>query len=569
MKISDKYVLKETEAHMLKIKFHYNGYFVSDPETTYKKGKFYELKKGLDIDEINIIDLAKLVKDLLGVTEEFKLWYGQPGNDLSDGLRLLGTDKDVIRFINKFEGHPIADLYVETTSANFIDHWYDTDAAEEELEIGYNEDNSDPDYVDEEDIEGDGDGSNSVNDGENVNPSLTVATKSSRNPKATTLSDFEDEDGDSSDLQSPISSEDESGKKHYPKFKLNDNDEQVKFEEGQIFSSAQLIRSAVKEYGMQSRKNVYFKKNESKRLVVKCMPCCSFHMRFSKAASKNYFQLAKLNAIHTCHRISKNRQCKTRWLAKKLIHVLKHTPDMKLKALQEECKNKWGVMLSKFKFYRAKVKALEMIQGAISEQYNHLRSYAEELRTSNPGSTVIIKTTPGVNELVFERMYVCLYACKRAFVTSCRPLIGLDGCFLKGTYGGQLLTAVGKDGNNQMMPIAFAIVEAETKDSWSWFIDLLLEDLNGFQYKKWSFISDQQKGLVPIIASTSDYVEHRLCVKHLYGNWRKKYPGDELKAALWAAARSTTMPEFTRAMDSLKKLNEAAWKDMYDLPASM
>ncbi|PNX61585.1 zinc knuckle family protein, partial [Trifolium pratense] len=95
-KIPDKYVLKETKAHMLKIKFHYNGYFVSDPETTYKKGKSYELKKGLDIDQINIIDLGKQVKELLGVTGEFKLWYGKPENDLSDGLRLLGTDRDVI-----------------------------------------------------------------------------------------------------------------------------------------------------------------------------------------------------------------------------------------------------------------------------------------------------------------------------------------------------------------------------------------------------------------------------------------------------------------------------------------
>jgi hypothetical protein len=172
----------------------------------------------------------------------------------------------------------------------------------------------------------------------------------------------------------------------------------------------------VKEYGMQSRTNVYLKKNESRRIVVKCMPGCSFHMRFSKAASKNYFVLAKFKGVHTCHRIGKNRQCKTRWLAKKLIHILKHTPDMKLKALREDCKNKWGVMLSKYQVYRAKVKALEMIQGAISEQYKHLRSYAEELCTSNPGSTVIIKTTPGVNGLVFERMYVCFYACKRAFM---------------------------------------------------------------------------------------------------------------------------------------------------------
>lgn len=97
---------------------------------------------------------------------------------------------------------------------------------------------------------------------------------------------------------------------------------------------------------------------------------------------------------------------------------------------------------------------------------------------------------------MFERMYVCFAACKRAFATTCRPLIGLDGCFLKGIYGGQLLAAVGKDGNNQMLPIAFAVVEAETRDSWAWFVELLLEDLNSIQPNKWSFISDQQKVLI-------------------------------------------------------------------------
>ena len=53
---------------------------------------------------------------------------------------------------------------------------------------------------------------------------------------------------------------------------------------------------------------------------------------------------------------------------------------------------------------------------------------------------------------------------------TCRPLIGLDGCFLKGEYRGQLLTAIGKDGNNQMLPIAYAVVEAETTELWSWLL---------------------------------------------------------------------------------------------------
>lgn len=30
-----------------------------------------------------------------------------------------------------------------------------------------------------------------------------------------------------------------------------------------------------------------------------------------------------------------------------------------------------------------------------------------------------------------------------------------------------------------MIPIAFAVVEGETKDSWSWFIDLLISGLRG------------------------------------------------------------------------------------------
>ena len=97
--------------------------------------------------------------------------------------------------------------------------------------------------------------------------------------------------------------------------------------------------------------------------------------------------------------------------------------------------------------------------------------------------------------------YVCLEACKSAFVTTCRPLIGLDGCFLKGEFGGQLLSVVGKDENNQMFPLAYAIVESKNYSSWKWFIDLLIADLDGIQEGFWAFISDQQKVNIYFIGS--------------------------------------------------------------------
>ena len=44
------------------------------------------------------------------------------------------------------------------------------------------------------------------------------------------------------------------------------------------------------------------------------------------------------------------------------------------------------------------------------------------------------------------------------FLADCKPIIGLDGCHLTGVYPGICLTAVGKDGKNNMYPLAWAVV---------------------------------------------------------------------------------------------------------------
>ena len=36
-----------------------------------------------------------------------------------------------------------------------------------------------------------------------------------------------------------------------------------------------------------------------------------------------------------------------------------------------------------------------------------------------------------------------------------------------------LLIDIGVDGNNQVVPIAFALVESENSDSWLWFLKLI------------------------------------------------------------------------------------------------
>ena len=52
-----------------------------------------------------------------------------------------------------------------------------------------------------------------------------------------------------------------------------------------------------------------------------------------------------------------------------------------------------------------------------------------------------------------------------------------------------VVSAVGRDANDNMYPIAMAIVEIEIKDSWSWFLDCLLKDLGPVEQHGWAFIS--------------------------------------------------------------------------------
>jgi len=57
-----------------------------------------------------------------------------------------------------------------------------------------------------------------------VFPVVVGAAQSSRNPAPTTLSDFEDDNGNSEELESPYSSYDDgAGKKRLNKFVLNEN----------------------------------------------------------------------------------------------------------------------------------------------------------------------------------------------------------------------------------------------------------------------------------------------------------------------------------------------------------
>jgi hypothetical protein len=57
------------------------------------------------------------------------------------------------------------------------------------------------------------------------------------------------------------------------------------------------------------------------------------------------------------------------------------------------------------------------------------------------------------------------------------------------------------------------------------------------------------------------FADHRICVRHLYANFRDEgYRGVALKEKLWACATSYTEFEFRQHMEELKKINKDAFE---------
>ncbi|RHN45490.1 putative MULE transposase domain-containing protein [Medicago truncatula] len=225
----------------------------------------------------------------------------------------------------------------------------------------------------------------------------------------------------------------------------------------------------------------------------------------------------------------------------------------------KDMRREHAVGITKGMACKTKQIAKTVVEGDASRQYSMLWRYAAELKRVCAGNNCKINMERPAPTLQprFSRFYFCFDGCKKGFTSACRPFIGVDGCHLKTKYGGQLLVAVGRDPNDQYFPLAFGVVETETKDSWSWFLQLLLEDVG--QDKRYVFISDQQKGLIQVLEEKAQTIDHRLCLRHLYANFKKKFGGGTLiRDLMMGAAKTTYYQGWEQKMNELKNVDRDA-----------
>ena len=116
------------------------------------------------------------------------------------------------------------------------------------------------------------------------------------------------------------------------------------------------------------------------------------------------------------------------------------------------------------------------------------------IRVTNVGSKMIlqIEITEPNTQPKFKRMYARYNAQKVGFLGGCRPLVGLDGCHLKGKFGEHILSATARDGNDNIFLVVLGVVEQENKDFWVWFLQTFAKDIGRLDKLNLVFISDRQ-----------------------------------------------------------------------------
>lgn len=272
---------------------------------------------------------------------------------------------------------------------------------------------------------------------------------------------------------------------------------------GDVFATKEYFMTVVRQYAVMSKRPLYLARNDKTKMRVKChgMGCEWFiYVRKTTAYNGINFVLLSLrrNHAHRCANVVQNRWITAKWLAVRFTEKIKGDPHISLQAIRQCVDEQFGSTLSRMKAYRARDLALEGIFGRTGDQYKKLFYYKEELLRTHRDSSVHIQYETERDQVGrgprFQRFYCCLGPLKKGWKQFCRPIIFLDGSFLRGMYKGQLITAMGIDPNNGWWPIAWGVAETESYAQWKWFLDHLDNDLElSTNAPRFVFMSDQQK----------------------------------------------------------------------------
>nr|XP_043633238.1 uncharacterized protein LOC122604409 [Erigeron canadensis] len=329
---------------------------------------------------------------------------------------------------------------------------------------------------------------------------------------------------------------------------------------GENYVDHHALKECMTYYGLVNGFSIRYEKSTKKKLIARCgkrpprleeptigkqrkmimypatqkgeeakRPWRCYGKRLNDEAS---FQVVSMVDEHNCTRNFRfGSLVSYKWIGNQFGNKIRANPNIMLVEIADLVMKKYKCIVTHKQCRSSKNYALNEFEKSIEEHYGMLRSYGDELFSSNPGSTITLNCTRNPDDkLYFQRMYICLKGLKDGWKKGCRKVIALDGCFLKSPNTGEYLTAIGRDGNNHIYPIAWAVVN----------------------------------GLIEAVKDMLPYEEHRHCARHIYENFRKRFSGLHFRSMFWAASKACYPVLFEKAMRDISLTDPLAYQYLMD-----
>ncbi|XP_061363229.1 uncharacterized protein LOC133306869 [Gastrolobium bilobum] len=209
--------------------------------------------------------------------------------------------------------------------------------------------------------------------------------------------------------------------------------------------------------------------------------------------------------------------------------MIKSEPSVSISLVQERITAKYGFQVSYRNAWYAKQKTMAIMYGDWEESYAFLPRQ-------------------------------CCEAFKFA-----KLVIQIDGTHLYGKYKGKLLVATAQDGNNECLPIIFAIVEGKTLEAWDYFLINIRAHVTTMS--NICLISDRHRSIISVVENNPNWqppnAYHVFCIRHIASNFNQKFRNEDLKRMLKNLGYTPAMVDFERNLASFRESSPqiAEWID--------
>ena len=303
---------------------------------------------------------------------------------------------------------------------------------------------------------------------------------------------------------------------------------------GQKFNDKRSMRRAVKIYSVRAHHTFRVYYTCAKYEEYRCTEFgvnCNWRVRVCHRPRDNTWEITKYNGPHTCLSASLSQdhpKLDSDVISSFIVTMVTENPSVSIRQVIERIHSICGYSVSYKKAWKGKQREIAMAFGDWETSYAMLPRWMGAVQQFNPGSyfefvnkECAVSTSNDNPTAMFHRMFWTFKPCIEA-LDNVKPIIQVDGTFLYGKYKGTLLVATSQDGNRNVVPLAFALVEGETEQSWSWFLFNLrrhvVKDRRGL-----CLISDRHAGILaavsnPRIGWQPPYAYHVFCLRHMASN---------------------------------------------------